>query len=195
MAVRVREKPRGSGVWWVFINHQGQRKSKRIGAEKTAREVAGKIQARLTLGEYSTEEAPKVPTFKEYAEIWLEGTINPFRRASTYNRYRDLLERFAYPRIGATPIDQVKRKDIRQILMDVHKTGLSRATIALVKDVCSGPFVTALDDEIVTSNPTLGILKGMHLRRRKQAAVASFLLAKLKATGANIPVNGGLFMH
>jgi len=31
MAVNIREKPKGSGVYWIFINHQGKRKSKKIG--------------------------------------------------------------------------------------------------------------------------------------------------------------------
>jgi integrase len=46
MAVNVREKPKGSGIWWIFINHQGKRKSKKIGTDcKIAREVAKKIEA------------------------------------------------------------------------------------------------------------------------------------------------------
>ena len=28
MGVKVREKVQGSGIWWVFINHQGDRESK-----------------------------------------------------------------------------------------------------------------------------------------------------------------------
>jgi len=41
MGVKVREKEKGSGVWYVFISHQGRRKSKRIGKDKRlAREVA-----------------------------------------------------------------------------------------------------------------------------------------------------------
>jgi len=28
MGVKVREKPKGSGVWWIFIEHQGRRKAK-----------------------------------------------------------------------------------------------------------------------------------------------------------------------
>jgi integrase len=44
MGVKVREKPKGSGNWWIFINHQGKRKSKKIGKDKClAREVAKKI--------------------------------------------------------------------------------------------------------------------------------------------------------
>jgi integrase len=29
MGVKVREKPPGSGNYWIFINHQGRRKSKK----------------------------------------------------------------------------------------------------------------------------------------------------------------------
>ena len=36
MGVKVREKPKGSGVYWVFINHNGKRKSKKIGTDKKA---------------------------------------------------------------------------------------------------------------------------------------------------------------
>jgi hypothetical protein len=50
MSVKIREKPKDSGVWWVFIDHHGRRKSKMIGRDKKlAREVAEKISAKLTL--------------------------------------------------------------------------------------------------------------------------------------------------
>jgi integrase len=51
MAVRVREKVAGSGVFWVFVNHEGIRKAKKVGSEKTALEVAEVIKARIALGE------------------------------------------------------------------------------------------------------------------------------------------------
>ncbi len=41
MGVQVREKPPGSGVWWIFVNHQGQRKSKQIVAEEKRRDKSG----------------------------------------------------------------------------------------------------------------------------------------------------------
>ena len=170
MGVTVREKPPGSGIWWCFIRHQGRRKSKRVGTETNARKFAEAVQARLVLGEYVIEDPePTVQTFKEYADLWLHGTIKPFRKEATFERYGDILKRFIYPKLGNMPLDKIKRKNVRQVLMGVHKKGLSRASIALVKDVISGPFTLAIDDEIVTANPTLGILKGMHLRRRKQA--------------------------
>jgi hypothetical protein len=39
MGVKIREKPKGSGEWWIFINHHGNRKSKRVGDKETAQEV------------------------------------------------------------------------------------------------------------------------------------------------------------
>ena len=43
VGVKVKEKVKGSGEWWIFINHRGKRKAKKIGNEKTAFEVARKI--------------------------------------------------------------------------------------------------------------------------------------------------------
>ena len=56
MGVKVREKVKGSGEWWVFINHQGRRKAKRVGVgrsgKKAAELAALKISARLAGGRY-----------------------------------------------------------------------------------------------------------------------------------------------
>ena len=67
MGVKVREKPKGSGTWWVFIYHQGKRKAKKIGKdEDLAREVAKRIEAKLVLGDLGfVNERPFCPIFKE----------------------------------------------------------------------------------------------------------------------------------
>jgi integrase len=73
MGVKIREKPPKSGAWWVFIDHQGKRKAKKIGKDrKLAQEVARKIEAKLALGDVGVmEEQAKIPTFREYAGGWL----------------------------------------------------------------------------------------------------------------------------
>ena len=68
MGVSVREKVKGSGEWWIFIRHNGMRKSKLVGRDKgLALKAAEKIKARLVLGEMSLDEEPEkeIPTFKE----------------------------------------------------------------------------------------------------------------------------------
>ena len=68
MNVSIREKPKGSGEWWIFINHHGKRMSKKIGRDnKLAREVAGKSESRLVLGDMALgdEQKAAVPTLKD----------------------------------------------------------------------------------------------------------------------------------
>ena len=49
MGVKVREKVKGSRVYWVFINHNGRRTSRKVGSAKAAQEVARKIEAKLAV--------------------------------------------------------------------------------------------------------------------------------------------------
>ena len=91
MGVKVREKYSGSNEWWVFINHKGKTKSRKIGPRGLAEQVAEKIRAKLVLGQYTVDE-PKTKsiTFKEYSDLWLEDYVKCLS-PSTYNRYRGIL--------------------------------------------------------------------------------------------------------
>jgi integrase len=51
MGVKVREKVKDSGEWWVFINHQGKRRSKKVGDKRAANAVARKARERLAAGD------------------------------------------------------------------------------------------------------------------------------------------------
>jgi integrase len=68
MGVKVRQK---GGKWYVFINHNGQRKAKCVGDKRAAEEVRRKLEAKLTLGEFKLEDKAPLPTFGAYAERWL----------------------------------------------------------------------------------------------------------------------------
>jgi integrase len=173
MAVKVRERPKGSGEWWVFIDHQGKRKAKKIGRDKKfAQEVAKKIEAKLTLGDVGiTDERQKSPLFKDYAELWLNGYIKGMRRQSTFVRYQDILTRYVYPALGNKPVDEIRRGEIRDLLLKLNNRGLARATICLVRDVISGPLSFAHDEELIPVNPIAGITKRLQLRREKKTVV------------------------
>ena len=51
MAVIVREKKKGSGEWWVFINHKGKRRSKKVGDKRAANAVKREVEQRLAKGD------------------------------------------------------------------------------------------------------------------------------------------------
>jgi integrase len=174
MGVKVRERPEGSGVYWVMIDHQGKRKSKKIGKDKTtANKIAKKIEAKLVLGDMEMLEVKptKQPSFEEYAKCWLEDYIKPLRRPSTHERYRDILERHVFPTLGKKPIDEIKRFEIRNLILKKNKAGLSKSMICLIRDVISGTMGYAVEDEIIPGNPVSGILKRLKLERDKQITV------------------------
>ena len=86
MGVKVREKKKGSGVWWIFIDHQGRRKAKKIGKDKKiAEKIAKKVEAKLVLGDMGLVENKTVTaaTFEEYANTWKTLTVPATCKPST----------------------------------------------------------------------------------------------------------------
>ena len=67
MGVTIRERPKNSGVWWIFVCWQGKRKAKKVGAREAAEEAAKQIEARLTLGQSAfPQRKPAAPTLEQY---------------------------------------------------------------------------------------------------------------------------------
>jgi integrase len=90
MGVKVREKVKGSGEWYVFIDYKNKRKAKKIGKDKKlAHEAAKKIAAKLTLGQLGIlDKKTLAPTLKEYVSGddlgWLETRAKLSLKKSTW---------------------------------------------------------------------------------------------------------------
>ena len=111
MGVKIREKD--PGEWYVYINHRGRRKAKRIGADKSlAKRVARNIEAQILLGDLDIETFNhKSPTFKAYAEMWL---LLPNERSPRTNQtYSQQLRKHALPHLGNREISSLRRKDVK----------------------------------------------------------------------------------
>jgi hypothetical protein len=53
MGVLVREKVKGSGIWWIFINHKGRRMAQKIGkSKKSANALAEAMRHDLNLASW-----------------------------------------------------------------------------------------------------------------------------------------------
>lgn len=153
MGVNVREKPEGSGVWWVFIHHHGKRKSKRIGTDEgIAREVAEKIAARLVLGELNVEKINSItPTFNECAKLWL--SMPHDWKESTRDSYVQNLKNHAEPCFGKTPINEIARKDLKAFFDKKYIEGLSVGSLKLIRAPINGVFAFAVESEHIETNP------------------------------------------
>ena len=100
MGVKVRQKTKGKGnPWWVFIAHNGKRTSRMVGDKSAANEVASKIGAKLKLGEFEFEpkESKKVPTFKDFAQGFMETYSMMNHKQSTRDSYQSVLDTHLNP--------------------------------------------------------------------------------------------------
>src|SRR5438128_12690016 len=99
MGVKVREKPKGSGVWYVFVNHEGERKAKRVGDKKAANAVASEIRKRI--GEQAFRIAPRGRLFEAVATEWLD-QVTALRgiRTNTHENYRSGVVHHLNPYFG-----------------------------------------------------------------------------------------------
>ena len=70
MSVKIKQH---KGAWWIFINHQGKRKAKRIGSSKRAAETAAeKIQAKIALGQFAVKDEKTARPFDVHFRHWLD---------------------------------------------------------------------------------------------------------------------------
>lgn len=85
MAVKVKQH---KGAWWVFIDHHGKRKAKRVGTSKRAAEqVAEKIQAKIALGQFEIKDEQQRRPFDAYFQNWLDTYARSHCKESTVAGY------------------------------------------------------------------------------------------------------------
>jgi len=159
MGVKVREKVKGSGEWWIFINHQGKRKAKKVGrSKKAALDVAKKIEAKLALGDVGAldkkeKEQPTVSLFEEYAAKWIEVIVPATCKPSTWGDYDGILKNHVLPVLGKKPVNEISRMMVKNLLMKKVNQGYANSTVVHIKNAVSGVLSIALDDEVITANP------------------------------------------
>ena len=164
MGVKVREK---DGKWYVFINHMGKRKAKCVGdSKKAALEVKRKLEAKLTLGEFDLlDDKPKVPTFREYAEKWLQTYVRHNLKESTYERYTIVVRGHLLPTFGNKSLSEISREDVKQLIYDKRNTH-KLAGVKLILAPLHHILTHAIEDEIIATNPAARV--GRFLQERQE---------------------------
>ncbi len=162
MGVKVREKKKGSGVWWIFIDHQGRRKAKKIGRDKkVAENIAKKVEAKLVLGDMGLVENRQITagTFEEYASSWITLTVPATCKPSTESDYKGILKNHVLPVFGKIPVNEINRLMIKNFLMKKIADGFASSTVTHIKNAVSGVLNLAIDDEVISANPAHNVGK------------------------------------
>ena len=155
MGVVVRQKKKGRGQpWWVFISHNGKRTSRRVGDKAAAEGVASTIRAKLQLGEFNLDtEKKRIPTFKLFAQGYMETYSAMNHKPSTRDSYRSALDKHLIPAFGEMEIDKITRKDVKDFINQTRKEGLSTGSVRNYKAYLSSILSDAVEDELIPFNP------------------------------------------
>ena len=130
----------------------------------------------MVLGELNVEKINQSsPTFKECADLWL--ALPHDWKESTREVHAFNLKLHVYPVFGNCPIDEIRRKDLKNFFDNLLIKGLSRSTVGLIKAPLSGALTYAVESELVENNP----LSGLKLKRKK----TNFQVNPLAETEAN----------
>jgi integrase len=73
------------------------------------------------------------PTFRGISEQWLLLDVKPRCRATTYERYQSSLRIYVIPKTGKTPIKELNRPTIKNLLRSIVRKDLSRSSVETAK--------------------------------------------------------------
>jgi len=152
MAVIVREKKKGSGEWWVFVNHKGKRRSKKIGSKKAAGAVKQEVEKRLAKGEFGFLEEKK-PTLASFGEMYVNDpsrTWSPNTRANYTRLFQNHIREHS---ISKMPLDKIAMRHVKGFIGHLNKKNLAKGTLQFIVTILHGILEEARVYEYVKMNP------------------------------------------
>lgn len=163
MGVIVREKIVGSGEFWIFINHKGTRKARKIGSEELAEAAATKIRAQIELGTLELAPAIKktscpVPKVVEYTLACIDSRYPKSEYPSTNDRYKTVVNNDVAKGLGNRPVTAVTSKELYDFLNNLRSKGRTGNSIGLTRTVLNLCFSMAEQDKLITTNPLASVL-------------------------------------
>ena len=154
------------GAWWVFVNHNGRRKAKRIGDRETATRIAQAIREKLARRELNLGDGTDGETVRSYAATWLQHAKLTLK-ASTVTFYDGHLAQHILPALGNRKVRDLRRMDCRELVFGCRAKGLKVSTVRGIVRTLSTVLSQAVEDEILPANPALRM--GKHLRQADEA--------------------------
>ena len=139
----------------------------KISAELDRKLASGEILTRaeqIAKDKEAAAEAAKIKTVRQYAEsVYIPGKEGECA-IRTVEYYRNALARFIYPAIGDLKMDEVRPIELKSIIQNAQKKGLSYSTVRGIYLTMSQLFDQANKDDIIKFDP---MSKVSSPRRRK----------------------------
>jgi integrase len=120
VGVKLRQR---DGAWWVFVNHHGKRKAKKIGTDKDkAKKVRKDLEDALARGDLRL--AGESPTFEAFATDWLKRyPLLQAVRAGTMDNHRSFVTQHLIPFFGSAPVATITTTTVENFIVAKRQAG------------------------------------------------------------------------
>ena len=145
---------RSDGRWAAIITiaSAGAKPSRRFLYGKTRAEVAGKLAAALRDQQVGLPLPSERLTVSQFLGDWLEGTIRPTRRPTTYAGYEVNVRVHIVPAIGRVRLSRLTPAHVRRLLNESLAEGLAPRTVQYIHAVLKASLKQAVADGLIHRN-------------------------------------------
>ena len=117
-------------------------------------------------------------TFKKFAEAWFSVEKSKWKSKKHQKYMAGLLEKKLYPQIGDTPIKEITRPQVLDILTGIAEEGYP-SVVGRLRQCIYGVFKLAIDEEKVENNPAVDLTDRLPKRPKVKHRVAIISPKKL----------------
>ena len=152
---KIRIRKRGNTYSYSFDISKNPRRMKEKGGFATEDEAfdAG-IQAYAAWKSGNIGITSEKVKLRDYLASWLENVVRPNVKRTTYQNYKSEINTHILPIIGDVYVQELRPRDVDQLVNELAKKGLSHGTIQQTKSVLSNAMKYAVyPAELITANP------------------------------------------
>lgn len=149
---------RKRGKTWSYYFYIGEISGKKKMKEKSgfkSKPVAEKaMRDALYEYEHGNYIEPKKIILTQFALEWLEEYVKPLRKITTYNRYKELLNKYLSPAIGHINIVDIQPIHVEKMLLAIRKKNtIGSSTLQAVYTITNTIMNRALKLKLIRDNP------------------------------------------
>lgn len=148
----VRKRGKTWSYYFFIGTVDGKKKYKEKGGFKTKGEASKALNEALYEFENGGYIAPKKLTFASFTLEWLDSYVKPLRKIATYNRYKELYNKYLANSLGGKAIIEIESYHIEKLLLS-NKNRISGTTLQAIYTLINTIMNRALKLRIIKDNP------------------------------------------
>ncbi len=115
-----------------------------------------------------------MPTFGDFADLWLKDHARLVCKTSTIDGYESVLRQHLRPSFASKRLNEIKRSDIKSLITDLIAKELTRSTVRNALSILRSIFNYAIEEDLFESNPAANL--GRFTRSAKTSEVKGVAL-------------------